>query len=135
MNLKIPLYFHQRTELDPEVQIDQWEVKKILRHKMTKEGKLLFLTEWEGADKGSETWEPVKHFFHRYCSEFLRYCAENSLKVDIPEELDETSRDISLVQGRWIREDYTVRDEWVRKICLALKVQVPKIDAFASREN
>ena len=78
---------------------------------------------------------PVKQFFHRHCSEFLHYCAENSLKVDIAEELEETSRDISLVQGRWIREDYTVKDEWVRNICLALKVQVPKIDAFASREN
>ena len=93
---------------------------------MTKEGKLLFLTEWEGADRGSKTWEPVKHFFHRCCSEFLRYCAENSLEVDTPEELDETSRDISLVQGQWIREDYTVKDDWVRKICLALKVQVQK---------
>ena len=41
----IPLFYHQRTELDVEGEVDEWVVEKVLEHKV-EGGKVRFLTVW-----------------------------------------------------------------------------------------
>ncbi len=45
--------------------LEEWNVEAILGH-MWVGGKPQFLTKWESAAPGEETWEPVGNFFHRY---------------------------------------------------------------------
>jgi hypothetical protein len=79
----IPLFYHQRTEPDLEAGIDEWEVDKIVDHKVDKKGNLLFLTHWKGFPSSENTWEPVGNFIHRYSSDFVNYCTRNNLAIDI----------------------------------------------------
>ena len=66
----IPLFYHQLTEIDPELQVDEWVCKRILSHRVVGDS-WEFLTEWEDAED-SPTWEPPGNFFHRYSSEFVK---------------------------------------------------------------
>ena len=81
-----PLHFHKRTIPDPEGSPDEWNVEKVVKHRISK-GKLEFLTKWEGADPGSETWEPVGNFIHRYSSELVKYCQNKGLVLNLTEHL------------------------------------------------
>ena len=56
-----PLFYHQRTEIDPGLQVDEWICKEILAHRVVGDS-WEFLTEWEGAED-SLTWEPAGNFF------------------------------------------------------------------------
>ena len=51
-----PLFYHQSTEIDPELQVVEWVCKRILAHQVVGDS-WEFLTEWEGAED-SPTWEP-----------------------------------------------------------------------------
>ena len=66
---------------------DEWEVDEILKHRVDTEGKVTFLTRWEGAALGEETWEPVENFIPRYCYKLLQYCREHRLHIDLVNEL------------------------------------------------
>ena len=83
------MFFHKRTNIDPEAQIDEWIVEKILRHRVIQGGELQFLTKWVGFDEKSATWEPVKSFIHRYNSDFAKYCQEKNLRIDISKYLSQ----------------------------------------------
>jgi hypothetical protein len=133
-----PLYFHQRTEMDNEVQPDQWVVKTILKHRVSQEGELEFFTRWEGAEKGSETWEPVKHFIHRYCGEWARYCQKKGLEVDIVKFLESDVRAVDAVSfGHypWVSNDYCVLPEICQQIKAHFQLVCDPIDAFAKQGN
>ena len=54
-------------------QPDEWDVERILRHRRNSQGKLEFLTQWEGADPGETTWEPAGNFVPRYNYKFVEY--------------------------------------------------------------
>ena len=82
----IPLFFHQRTEIDYGAEIDEWNVGKILDHKVVG-GKLKFLTTWEGHPEEDATWTDARDFLPRYNSEFVDYCRKNNLKLDLVEHL------------------------------------------------
>ena len=84
----VPLFYHQRTVVDPEAQVDEWIVDKILRHRINKQGNIEFLTTWKGYEIKDATWEPVKNFIHRYNSDFLQYCQNKNLTVNITHQLD-----------------------------------------------
>ena len=82
----IPLFYHQRTEIDTEAEVDEWVVDKILGHK--KEGeKIRFLTAWTGHDAEEATWVDARDFLPRYNEEFVAYCKRNHLKLDIVSHL------------------------------------------------
>lgn len=87
MGRPTPLFFHKRTVPDTEAQPDEWNVEKILKHKVDPQGQLKFLTKWEGCEPGTETWEPIGNFIHRYSSDFVRYCKQNHLVVDLTKHL------------------------------------------------
>ena len=63
-----PLYYHQRTVPDPEAAPDEWNVDKILDDRK-RDGKLEFLTKWEGYGAEEAVWEPIGNFFQRLNSE------------------------------------------------------------------
>ena len=77
------LYFHKRTVVDRETTPQEWVVDKILDHKVDSQGRYKFLTHWEGADEKDATWEPVNHFIHRYNSNWVKYCQEKGLSMDL----------------------------------------------------
>ena len=66
-----------------ETEEGEYEVECILRHRYGKDGKLEFLTRWEGYEPGSETWEPVSHFVMKYCVKLVQYLRKNGLRVDL----------------------------------------------------
>ena len=82
----LPLFFHQRTPLDPDATPDEWEVERIDGHRF-RGGKLQFLTRWTGWSEEERTWEPVGSFVHRYAAPFVKYCKENGLRIDVTEHL------------------------------------------------
>ena len=51
-----PFFYHQRTEIDPGLQVDECTCKRILSHRVVGDS-WEFLTEWEGAED-SPNWEP-----------------------------------------------------------------------------
>ena len=51
------MFYHQRTEMDPEAMPDEWIVKQVLAHKF-ENGKWKFLTKWEGLpERPGSRWE------------------------------------------------------------------------------
>lgn len=85
----VPLFFHKRTVLDPEAGEDEWLVERILNHRY-KNGCLEFFTHWKGYDVSTATWEPVKHFFHRYNSEVVKYCQYKNIPLNVAKLLPTT---------------------------------------------
>ena len=73
----VPLFFYKRTEKEEEAMPDEWEVEKILGHRI-KNGQWEFLTRWAGFAEGEETWEPTKNFLHRINGDILKYCANKT---------------------------------------------------------
>lgn len=85
----IPLYYHQRTVVDPDAEPDEWRVDKILSHREAADGSgLQFKTKWEGSDR--VTWEPVGNFFSKYNSDFVAYCQNHNLLNDLTKYLSPT---------------------------------------------
>ena len=81
----VPLHFVKPTEADLGVEIDEWEVEKVLEHKVGEDGQLWFLTKWAGFD--APTWEPIGNFVHRYSLDWAKYCKTQRLRVDIVKHL------------------------------------------------
>ena len=77
----VHLYHHQTGYQPMAIATDEWDVDKILGHKVGKDGKLLFLTRWAGSDE--ETWEPARNFVARYCYELVKYLQDKGLECDM----------------------------------------------------
>ena len=68
---------HEEVEVTPQ----EWTVDRIVKHKRDKDGRLKFLTRWEGSTE--ETWEPLENFISRCNSDWLQYCLDKKLKIDL----------------------------------------------------
>ena len=83
------------------------------------------------------------NFVHRYSSDFVKYCKENKLRINLLDFLATQSSVEGVVSsvkrqfGRWpyVREDYAVNHEWVEKIIFGLGEGEPEVDAFATSQN
>ena len=95
----MPLFYHKRTVVDPDLAVDEWIVDKIVDHR-TKNGQLEFKTLWKGFDAKSATWEPVKNFIHRFNSEFLEYCQNKNIPVNLTKQMNPSQVKINAI-GRW----------------------------------
>ena len=73
--------------VDPEAQPNEWVVEKIHKHRRNGDGKLEFLTKWEGYTEEDNTWEPVDSFIHRYNNELVGYCQRHNLPINLMEYL------------------------------------------------
>ena len=78
----VPLFFHQRTEIDVGGEADEWEVDKVVAHKV-EGGKVRFLTTWVGHSPEEATWTDARDFLPRYNVEFVDYCRSINLTLDI----------------------------------------------------
>ena len=84
---KVELFhFGPRTDAKEALELGEWKVDRILGHRFIR-GKPQFLTKWEGAPVGEETWEPVGNFVHRYSYKLPLYCKEKGLRLDMVEHL------------------------------------------------
>ena len=70
-------YFQSSGEEAEDVTPDEWDVESILQHRV-RDGKLEFLTKWEGFDTTQATWEGITQFFPRFNEqgdvEHLHWC-------------------------------------------------------------
>ena len=82
----LALFHYKQAISDVDAGFSEWEVERIVEHKVDpKDGDLRFLVKWE--NHPTMTWEPIGHFFHRYAHEFVRYCGDTKIKVDIVDYL------------------------------------------------
>ena len=82
----IELYHYQPRYVVEETGPTEWNVAGILDHRWV-DGSLQFLTQWEGAEPHSETWEPVGNFIHRYSFQLPAYCQQHNLCFDLAKYL------------------------------------------------
>ena len=66
---------------DFDIELDEWEVEKIVRHRQMPDGNFEFLVKWKGFSK--MTWEPLLNFIHTYSSPWRDYVMENNLKFNL----------------------------------------------------
>ena len=64
-------HFRQAVE-DNELAMDEWNVEAVEDHRVGEDGYPEFYVKWEDSEK--RTWEPLRHFFHRYSWPVLAYC-------------------------------------------------------------
>ena len=79
----LDLFHYLPTHEEFGITPDEWTVDTILRHRKRPDGRLEFLTRWIGAGPGEETWEPVENFVLRYNSDWLQYCRDKNLSIDL----------------------------------------------------
>ena len=89
----VPLFFHRRTVIDDDALPDEFEVVRILDHRINKKGDVEFLTHWKGGTEHDATWEPVNSFFHRYSSDFVDYCFRANYEPQILKYLSRKPHD------------------------------------------
>ena len=79
----VPLYFHKGTTKSSGLgDTDSDPVKFIRKHKI-KDGKIEFLTRWQGADATEDTWEPAHAFVQKCSQKWLKYLIDNGLEVNL----------------------------------------------------
>ena len=68
--------------------MDEWEVKKVLAHRLRKDGGgYEFLTRWKGFAPGDDTWEPAQHFMQRVILGWLDYCKMNNVDFTVMQHM------------------------------------------------
>ena len=77
----IQLFHYLPTHEEFDVTPHEWEVDKVIKHRIDKNGKFEFLTRWIGSSE--ETWEPIENFFMRYNSDLINYCKKCNLSIDL----------------------------------------------------
>ena len=83
--LKAQLHFHTRTAMALPPADDEWEVDRLIQHKIGTDGRLMFLTKWKGY--ASPTWEPVQKFITVYNTDLVKYCKEKNVTLDLGKHL------------------------------------------------
>ena len=68
---------------DSAVEADEYEVEKVVEHKIQKSGDLLFLVKWANYPEEEKTWEKAEAFLPRYCRPWVEYCRKHNLKIDV----------------------------------------------------
>ena len=69
-------------------EVDEWEVEALIKHKRDKDGRLMFLTKWAGFDE--PTWEPLGNFLHRINENWVSFCKDHGLEVNLVDYAKET---------------------------------------------
>lgn len=77
----IEMFYHKRTMPIPDAPPDTWLTEKVVDHKRDADGKLWFLTKWQGDEE--TTWEPVGNFFHQYSADLINYCRAKGVTLDL----------------------------------------------------
>ena len=73
------MYHFRQAVQDNEMAPDEWNVEAVEDHRGGDDGAPEFLVKWEGSEE--RTWEPLRHFFHRYSWPVLAYCDKKKVKV------------------------------------------------------
>ena len=105
--------FHYRQAVqDMEAAPDEWNVEGIDGHRAGKDGYPEFCVRWEGSSE--RTWEPLRHFFHRYSHPVLEYCLRHDLRIpDLIDYLYKNRPEAIVNEVKWEAppEDWAWPDE------------------------
>ena len=79
-----PLYYTRDTQVDDgAVGVDDYNVEKIVSHRVDAFGEIEFLVKWEGYPPENNTWQRPKDFLPQYCRPWAEYCRKKNITVDI----------------------------------------------------
>ena len=94
----LAMFYHRMTVPDVDTQEDEWEVDKVISHRKIGNN-YEFLTQWKNTDE--RTWEPSRNFIHRYNADWVRYCKQHKIKLDVLEGLstESTAHPVTMVTG------------------------------------
>ena len=72
---------------DPATLEGERMVERVLDHRPNELGEAEFLTHWVGSDAAEATWEPTATFVTGCVPEWVEYCWENGVGVDLVSSL------------------------------------------------
>jgi hypothetical protein len=78
---KLELFHFTPSKEEFDSTLDEWEVEKVIRHRVNARGKLEFLVQWKGFKE--HTWEPLMNFIQRYNLDWREYVTKSKLKFDL----------------------------------------------------
>ena len=93
----LALFHYKQAAPELDLAVDEWVVDKIVAHRRNGAGDLEFHVRWLGSEE--LTWEPVGHFFQRYAVDFIAYCREKGLNVDVIDYLARHPADAAAVRA------------------------------------
>ena len=89
----LPLYYFQRTAREAPTSPDDWEVDRVVDHRLDRQGRWFFKVLWKGVTAKEVTWEPVSYFFPGHVPDLVAYCQTKGLEPPVMQFLarDEAS--------------------------------------------
>ena len=72
--------------------VPDYDVEKIERHRVSKDGVLEFDTRWVGYNRSHNTWVPVEQFVPHVNSPWRTYVMKNKLNIDITKHIGEARK-------------------------------------------
>ena len=83
-----PLHHFMLTEENEgQMEVDEWVVEKVLKHRRKPDGNWEFLTRWKGYKPEDDTWEPASNFLQKVNILWLDYCKKNGIDFTVMEHL------------------------------------------------
>ena len=82
----IPLFYHQRTQVEEEGDVAEGVPEAVLEHKIHK-GKLVFKVKWEGSPLEEASWEGVESFVPGVNGVWRKYCESKGFKIDLIQDV------------------------------------------------
>ena len=93
----LALFHYRQAAPELDLAVDEWIVDKIVAHRLNSAGDLEFRVRWLGSEE--LTWEPIGNFFQRYAVDFIAYCREKALNVDVIDYLARHPADAAAVRA------------------------------------
>ena len=88
----LELFHFRPTSEDFDMEMDEWEVESILKHRVTSDGKLEFLVKWKGYTQPS--WEPLLNFIHTMSAHWKNYVKDHDLRFELLDYLKPKSQSV-----------------------------------------
>ena len=79
----VPLFYFSGRAPELEAAVDEWKTRTVLDHRRGNKGEMEFLVQWEDAEGEQPTRQPWSDFAVAVNSDFLQYCADKHLSLDL----------------------------------------------------
>jgi hypothetical protein len=106
------MFVYRQARPQEDVDIEEWTVEEIRRHRRRDDGDWEFEVKWKGHP--TLTWEPLKNFFHRYSHQMIEYAKSKKLKVDLLDYLHRNPAEVAVIIAEVKKQEQEVINnaEW-----------------------